>query len=702
MSSELRDRIRQYVLLWTERKGWSGLGREPDRAELQGLISCPVGEVHERAIAGARRLAPGLADPPRTAAAVRRRFPHATDTLLRRAARIADGQVQLLGYSELDFGRPIDWRFDPVSGIRSDLIHWSRLRYLDYGAVGDHKVVWELNRHANFVTLAQASLLDGDDRWSAVLGESLALWMDENPPAHGINWASSLEVAFRGIAWLHVLALAGDHLDHALVQRMIGMLHRHAWHIQRHLSTWFSPNTHLTGEALGLSLLGRGLAFFRDASLWSSRGDVLLQVEAQRQLHSDGVYFEQTTYYHRYTTDFYLHLLLTFQASGEPPPVWLLRTVDTLADVLTALRRPDATWPLIGDEDGGQLLSYNRREPNDFRDTMSLAGSLRSRPDYCRAAGGSTPEQLWLLGCDSECVALDTENRTIGGILPDGGFIAAGSELMGDWFLLDAGPHGALSGGHAHVDALAVEIMAGGRMVVEDSGTGTYVGDAALRDELRSAPAHGTVSVNGAGAALPGGPFSWASRSEARITGYRRTGDLVFARGEQDGFIRRGLAGVHQRELIWIGESRLWVIRDTISTGSGATITQHFPLAAGLEASVEGSRATVLEGKRPTLGIWVVQPATPALRTRESRRSPAYGRVQSAAAVDVSASSSPVVTVLAAAPDEITEFSLSLGHDPSQFALTIGRAGRRVQVSAHGRAWSVDGLSVSSDTIEVG
>src|SRR5712692_10814799 len=51
------------------------------------------------------------------------------------------GRFDLLGYRGLDFGAPIDWHLDPISGRRSPRVHWSWLDPLDRAQVGDSKVV---------------------------------------------------------------------------------------------------------------------------------------------------------------------------------------------------------------------------------------------------------------------------------------------------------------------------------------------------------------------------------------------------------------------------------------------------------------------------------------------------------------------------------------------------------------------------------
>ncbi len=65
-------------------------------------------------------------------------------------------RFDLLGYTDLDFGDPIDWHLDPVHHKQSPRKPWYKIPFLDFNQVGDHKIIWELNRHQHLVTLAQA------------------------------------------------------------------------------------------------------------------------------------------------------------------------------------------------------------------------------------------------------------------------------------------------------------------------------------------------------------------------------------------------------------------------------------------------------------------------------------------------------------------------------------------------------------------
>ena len=100
---------------------------------------------------------------------MRERYPAETRATLERADRAIAGEFALLGLERASFGFPIDWHLEPISGRRTPLAHWSAIDYLNPAVAGDKKVTWELNRHAHFVTLAQAYRLTGDERYARAL-----------------------------------------------------------------------------------------------------------------------------------------------------------------------------------------------------------------------------------------------------------------------------------------------------------------------------------------------------------------------------------------------------------------------------------------------------------------------------------------------------------------------------------------------------
>ncbi|HET9942345.1 MAG TPA: alginate lyase family protein, partial [Terriglobia bacterium] len=462
---------------------------------------------------------PSFDNPASTVAQFQQRWPGLQEKIVERAERIAKGRFDFLGLRDLSFGDPVNWHLEPLAGKSSPLVHWSRLDYLNADLFGDKKIVWELNRHQYFAVLGQAYGLTGDERYAETFAAHVDSWMAQNPPKLGINWASSLEVAFRSISWLWALYFFKNSgvLTPELFARICKFLYVSARHLETYPSTYFSPNTHLTGEALGLFYLGTVLPEFKESPQWRDNAlRILLKELISRQVLPDGVYFEQSTYYHRYTTDFYLHLSILLRVNQRRDLPEIDEKLGLLLDHLLFITRPDGTTPLVGDDDGGRFLPLDDRPANDFRSTLATGGALFERSDYKFVSGGASPETLWLLG-SSGLEALDriSDREPLQESIA---FAAGGYYVMRDgwkpdsnYLLFDCGPHGTDNCGHAHADSLSLALSVKGRTLLVDPGTYTYTGSREMRDWFRSSAAHNTLSVDGESSSVPAGPFSWTT-----------------------------------------------------------------------------------------------------------------------------------------------------------------------------------------------
>ena len=555
--------------------------------------------------------------------------------LLAAADAVVRGTFDLLGHEGLSFGFPIDWHFDPVSRKHAPLVHWSRIPYLDADLIGDHKVIWEINRHQHFFILGRAFQASGRAEYAECFVAHVTSWMDANPPKDGINWASSLEVAYRAISWLWAIEFfrSSASLTPSVVKRMLKYLYVHGRHLERYLSTYFSPNTHLTGEALGLLYLGLLLPEFRRAAQWRRVGWRILERELSRQVHTDGVYFEQASYYHRYTVDIFLHAFLLADSNGIGVSMAMRTRLALAADHLADLTRADGTMPIIGDDDGGRLVLLEQRSFADVRSTLAIASVVLGKPELAAVAGRATEEVLWLLGDDG----VRTVDSSVHALFPkhfSNLFAEGGYAILRDGWgadalhaVIDCGPLGALNCGHAHSDALAIEIAVGQCPVFVDPGTYTYTGSAVDRDHFRHSAAHNTVTVDGQSASVSDGPFSWAYRAETRAESWW-TGAVVdrFV-GSHSGFQRLPDPVMHRRTVFFV-RGEYWVLLDSILSAGVHESTAHFHVALGGRVIPIGASSSWIEV--PCAGAWSrlffgVAGDVDGLEWSEDWVSPSYG-----------------------------------------------------------------------------
>ena len=590
---ELRVRAAQRVAAFSERRGWSPLVKLPADETLASLLTLDKTTVVERLLEHFRsRSQPhffgSFQNPETTVAAFRSRWPKTAQVLIEKADRICAARFDLLGYKELSFGNPIDWQFEPLTGKRIPLLHWSKLDYLNAEVAGDKKIIWELNRQQYFMTLGQAYWLTSDERYGVVFAAHLEAWMDANPPKLGINWASSLEVAFRSMAWLWAFYFfkTSPSISNETFKRAWKFLYLSARHLESYLSTYFSPNTHLTGEALGLFFLGTLLPEFKEARRWRDLGAQILVEQIPIHVQDDGVYFEQSSYYHRYTTDFYLHFLLLARANNYNLPPQVEEALVRLLDHLMYLTRPDGTTPLIGDDDGGRLALLDVRGANDFRGTVGVGAVVMDRADYRFVATDAAEELLWLTGVEglAKFDSLEPQQPAKTSVaFPNGGYFVMrdGWTRNANYLLFDCGPHGSLACGHAHADALSIDVAGSGRTVLVDPGTCTYTGSKELRDWFRGSPAHNTLTVDGESSSEPGGPFSWRTIACCSLEKWISEDRFDFVSGQHDGFTRLPDPVTVKREILFL-KGDYWIIRDTV-----AATRKHDPVAAGREHRVD-------------------------------------------------------------------------------------------------------------------
>ncbi len=121
--------------------------------------SCTTSQRADRGSSSIRQY--GRSESTRSSIIIRARAPMRSGA----AIRLPPGRFDLLGYKGLTFGNAgererIDWHLDPVHRRRAPQAYWSRVPYLE-PSCGDHKVVWELNRHQSWLMLGTGVLADG-------------------------------------------------------------------------------------------------------------------------------------------------------------------------------------------------------------------------------------------------------------------------------------------------------------------------------------------------------------------------------------------------------------------------------------------------------------------------------------------------------------------------------------------------------------
>jgi hypothetical protein len=481
--------------------------------------------------------------------------------VIRLADEIRRSRFPVFG-AMLECGKEIRWRRDYLHGVETGTGYFRRIPYLDFHRAGDHKNIWELNRHQHLVILAQAFRFTTDRAYLQEAESQVKSWWAANPFMRGINWSSALEVAIRALSWIWLDHLASEDLTPEFRRALANSLYRHGCFLERNLSVYFSPNTHLLGEAAVLHTLGALYQDWPRSSRWRTRGAEVVEEQMEKQVREDGAHFEQSTYYHLYALDFFLWHALLAETSAR-----YREKLRRMAEYLDALLGPAGSIPLIGDDDGGRVFHpYGAR--NAFgRATLATCGVYFGEP--IGEAEDLAQQAAWWMGAKALDCASAPRIPSRSRLFPDAGIaIMTSADVQ---IVIKAGGFGSSSAGHSHSDVLSFVCRRGARDILIDPGTFTYLADPDWRDYFRGSAAHNTVRIDWNNQAVPAGPFRWEGRPEVRLLDWTSTSekDYLDAECRYAGFI-------HRRRFMFSKANLLLVVADRLEGSPGDHLVEQF------------------------------------------------------------------------------------------------------------------------------
>ena len=542
------------------------------------------------------------------------------------ADRILAGRFDVFALEDARLGFPPRWNVDPKTGIEAPLGFGLGLDYRDPARVGDIKYLWEINRHLELVTLAQAWHLSADERYARGARALIDSWLEQCPYPRGVNWCASLEPAIRLVNWSFAWHLLGSEDSmlfageegRAFRGRWLEGIYRHCHFIAGHFSRHSSANNHLLGEATGLFIAALTWPLWPESGRWRAQARSELMREALLQTFADGVNKEQAIWYHHAVADMLAVAGLHARAAGCDFDAGYWKALESMLDFLASIMDVKGGVPAIGDADQGVLVRLvpgrPGAEPDVYRSLLATGAVLFDRPEFRAKAGGFDEKSRWLLGdaAASRFEALDVARA----VLPvRRSFPCGGYYVLGERFetpaevriIADAGPLGYLAiAAHAHADALAFTLTVGGEPLLIDPGTYAYHSDRPWRHYFRGTSAHNTVRVDGEDQSLFAGPFLWLRHGDATVEKFECAPDLQVLVGHHDGY--RSLADPleHRREWRYRPSSgpsaaTLTVADELRCCGAHAVeIFWHF--APECQLACEGRQVTaVREGTRLTL-----------------------------------------------------------------------------------------------------
>lgn len=598
---EVVYRVRQWTWSQAERRGLVGAWRVPAPFDQDGPVwtSVPAGEPPER-------------------------YVRAAEAVLR-------GELDVLGLDSVAYGHPPRWNRDPRTGREAPLTYGRAIDYRDPRVVGDIKYLWEPNRHHQWVWLAQAWALTGDDRFLDGLAVQLESWLDQCPYPRGPNWSSGLELGIRLINWAVAWQLIGGRQSPLFAKaphlgsRWLAAIYRHQYAIHSHWSAYSSANNHRIGEAAGLLVAAVTWPCWRRSARWRARSHRILEEEILLQHTSDGVNREQATGYMPFVLSFACVAGRAADRAGMPLGAAVRERLHAAADFLDAVADVCHHVPMFGDADDGVVTRLDPAPDADpFATAFALVGGLLDAGRWARRATGGERAARWLGFVERPpCAGAATPARQA---FPEGGYVVLGEHLgttAETRLVMDAGPLGlGRLAAHGHADALSVTLSVGGHEVLIDPGTFDYYMDPVSRRYFRSTPAHNTIEVDGRDQSEMGGTFLWLSKAHGRFRHVHPAGAPTVAEGWHDGYRRLPRPVRHVRRVALVGDGRFQVT-DRLEGRGTHTIRRSWHFAE------DWSVVPIDGGVRGFGGGWRVEITSPGVRVElvRGREAPMAGWV---------------------------------------------------------------------------
>ncbi len=537
------------------------------------------------------------------------------DELLRNADKILMQYFDILGSGEVKL-EPLNWHTDFKSGYS-----WPRGKfYRDYVKVdltndSDVKVPWELSRCHHFLLLGQAYLVTKNEIYTQKFIQHVSDWINENPLMRSINWESAMVVSIRAVNWLYALNMfvGSPLINDAFIRKISLSLYDHGWFIYRNLEKGFPySDNHYASNIAGLLFLG---SFFKDipeGKRWFNFALKEFYSEVRVQVMPSGVHFELSTSYHRLMTEFFFYSYLHLKRNNINIPSDIRHRIEKMFDFVLFYIKPDGNSPIIGDEDNGRFLPFDKYEKPDHRYLLSLAAIEFKKPLYKKYSIGHIPESLFLFEEKSKEIfdsIPDTSKTLDSKSFSDAGFYIL-RHLDHYMFINNSGvsryPDHIKSGRfHTHADLLSFEFALGKSTFIIDAGTYAYTSSQSERNHFRSTKVHNTLTVDDCDQHI------LDKNNAFKLHQLAYPVENVFENGEfedkffgsHDGYCKLPEPILHTRQILFNKKELIYNVRDELKGEGVHNVKWHFHFNSGLEVESDNDKCLKLLDRNNNVNI---------------------------------------------------------------------------------------------------
>lgn len=428
-------------------------------------------------------------------------------TLVSAADNVCTGVIKGFSSIDLDYGNPIDWQLNPITGKRCDEKEkWYTIPDFDKNR-GDIKVIWEASRFSHFITLARAFLLTEDRKYYLAFSELLSSWLKENVYGFGANFKCGQECSLRMVNTMlsfTVFRQAGvaTDSDQSNVKDLIDRCYRKV------LSNFFYAykcikNNHTISELMGMVI---GAWCCEDEQQLDKAFRLLTEV-IDEQFSIDGGYRQFSFNYQRLVLQD-LECILSIQGIvGKHLPEKVNEKIKNSAWLMYQCQDESGDMPNYGSNDGALIFPVTSCGYRDFRPVINTVYALITG-EQLYAKDKHQEELLWFSGGKRLKDYPHKERARKSSRFPEAGLFTL--RKSNSWAMIVLNDYKSRP---AHMDQLHFDLWVEGVNVLCDAGTYSYASE--LGGSLVKNGSHNTASVDGRSQMTSRGPFliyNWTNR----------------------------------------------------------------------------------------------------------------------------------------------------------------------------------------------
>ncbi|WP_058302488.1 alginate lyase family protein [Gorillibacterium timonense] len=435
-----------------------------------------------------------------------------------------------------------------------------------------------LTRFPYLKNLSRAYAMTGDEKYARAFNQMMEHFIRDNPApiddafrVQHCTW-EPLTVAVRMFMLPEpfMIFFTSPSFTPEVKMLMIKFFQEHARYVQKYHA---EDGNHVCMQMRGLIQVALLLPELKEAEEWLDYGLTNAPRYLASNVYDDGAQIEASPNYHLVVMRDVHELALHFKKLGIDAS-WYLELLAKMFNVLEHIKTPFSQLPYIGDTDV--------HAEGNLRDVMSLGACLLNRPDLKAFGRPELPfSLLWTVGIDEVEQYDRMEARPpeqTSAVFPIGGYITARDSWERDSLYM-AMRAGIGVGGHAHADALSVNLFGYGRELIADAGIGAFEWTPE-RKYIVSTRAHNTVVVDGEDQHVRSFHWNTPKTADCKIWDTREMGDSFYVFASQYGYTRYEDPVIHSRKVVALRGCG-WVIVDVFEADETHRYEQYFHLPAG-------------------------------------------------------------------------------------------------------------------------